>query len=251
MTTEPSPTGELRLSLELLWGRRERPTRGPKPGLSLDRIVDAAIAAADADGVEALSMRRVARELGVGTMSLYRYVPGKAELLNLMLDKVCDPGERVPPPGGWHWRGVLEATARSTYQLYLAHRWLLQVNWARPVLGPNSLAGVEFVISALAGVGLTDQERVMLLSAVDCYCVGQARSYVLYKSAAGETGISDEEFWAAQFPSLEQAMASGRFPAMAGLAEDAFGAGWDDTFEFGLYRLLDGIEVLVESRASS
>ena len=89
-TTEHSGSGDVSRSLELLWGLGERPSRGPKPGLTLDRIVTAAVAVADAEGLGALSMRRVATDLGVGTMSLYRYVPGKAELLDLMLDKVAE-----------------------------------------------------------------------------------------------------------------------------------------------------------------
>ncbi|WNF28717.1 TetR/AcrR family transcriptional regulator [Streptomyces sp. C11-1] len=87
-------SGDIARSLELLWGTGERPSRGPKPGLTLDRIVTAAIAVADAEGLSAVSMRRLSTELGTGTMSLYRYVPGKAELLDLMLDRVL--GEPLP-----------------------------------------------------------------------------------------------------------------------------------------------------------
>lgn len=247
-TTEPDPATYLSRSAELLWGVREQPTRGPKPGLTLARIVTAAIAVADAEGIEALSMRRVARELGVGTMSLYRHVPGKAELLDLMLDHVSDPGEQVAQARDEDWRGALEVAARGTYHLFLRHRWLLQVDWGRPVFGPNTLAGVEFVIAHLTGVGLTDQERVMVLTTIDGYCVGVARSYVQYTNAARETGISDEQFWATQLPVLERAMSTGDYPALAALSDDAFGAGWEETFEFGLQRLLDGVEKLIESR---
>ncbi|MGO4423231.1 TetR/AcrR family transcriptional regulator, partial [Streptomyces sp. MCAF7] len=87
-TTEHSGSGDISRSLELLWGTGERPSRGPKRGLTLERIVTAAIAVADAEGLAAVSMRRLSAELGTGTMSLYRYVPGKAELLDLMLDQV-------------------------------------------------------------------------------------------------------------------------------------------------------------------
>ncbi|MBK3547134.1 TetR/AcrR family transcriptional regulator, partial [Streptomyces sp. MBT60] len=81
-------SGDIARSLELLWGTGERPSRGPKPGLTLDRIVTAAVAVADAEGLAAVSMRRLSTELGTGTMSLYRYVPGKSELLDLMFDRV-------------------------------------------------------------------------------------------------------------------------------------------------------------------
>jgi AcrR family transcriptional regulator len=244
------------VTLELLWGvglqwrSREKPARGPKRGLSLDQIVGAAIAIADADGLDALSMRRVARELRVGTMSLYRYVPGKVELLDLMLDAVSDPSEEVAQSQGKDWRGVLEVVARGARDRYLAHPWLLGVNWSRPVLGPRSLAGVEFVIAGLDGLGLTGQERVAVMFMVDSYVTGLARHRLQHAAVIELTGLSDEEFWSRHLPVLERVMAGGGYPAMAALPEDAFGMSWEDTFEWGLQRLLDGIEALVNSRRS-
>jgi AcrR family transcriptional regulator len=252
MTTEPngrpSPADRVSLSLALLWGARERPVRGPKPGLALDQIVSAAIAVADAEGLDALSMRRVARELAVGTMSLYRYVPGKAELLDLMLDAVSDPATDIAQSWGKDWRGVLEAVARCTRDRYLAHPWLLQVNWSRPLIGPRTLAGLEFVVAGLAGMGLTDQERITVLVTIDGFVTGVSRSRLLHRAAVESTGMSDEEFWTLHYPVLEKAMVSGEYPAMAALSEDAFSLGWDETFEWGLQRVLDGIEALVDSR---
>jgi AcrR family transcriptional regulator len=247
MTAEPSATDAARSlvrSQELLWEGAARGARGPKPGLTLDRIVEAAIAVADAEGIEAVSMRRVARELGAGTMSLYRYVPGKTELLTLMLDRVSEITES-PLAGGPPWRVAVERAARQTYRLYLDHPWLLKVNWTRPVFGPNTLAGVEVFITAIDGLGLTDQQRVMVMMAVDSYVTGMARTQVLYASAADETGLSDEEFWRIQLPVLERAMTSGDFPVLAALSDDSFDAGWEETFEFGLARLLDGLELFV------
>jgi AcrR family transcriptional regulator len=238
----------LRRSMELLWGEGVRPSRGPKPSLTLDRIVAAAIAVADRDGVVALSMRRVAAELDVGTMSLYRHVPGKTELLALMLDTVSDPGDSVAHAAGRDWRGLLELAAHGTYQLYLRHPWLLQVNWTRPALGPNSVAAADFFISALDGLGLTDQERISVMIMVDGYVTGVARQRIQHSSLAAETGITDEEFWSQQYPFLERAMESGRYPAMAAMGEDAFEAGWDETFEFGLHRILDGIAAFITTR---
>ena len=248
MTTEQSTANFLARSIELLWGTPERPSRGPKPGLTVDRIVDTAITVADTDGLDALSMRRVARELGAGTMSLYRYVPGKVELLILMLDRVSDPSEDVQKAVGMNWRGVLEVAARGSFHLYRRHPWLLQVNWTRPVFGPNTLARVEFVISGLGDLGLSDQERVNVLLAIDGYVTGTARTQIQYASAAEETGITDEEYWQQQIPALERAMKTGRYPAMATLADDAFDAGWEESFEFGLQRLLDGIAALIATR---
>lgn len=235
-------------SLELLWRPRERPTRGPQPGWRLDEIVDAAIRIADTEGLDALSMRRVAAELGAGTMSLYRYIPRKAVLINLMLDRVSDPGDAAQRYAGLDWRGVLEAYARDSRALYLTHRWLLQVNWSRPLLGPNSVARLEALVSRLDGLNLADQEKIAVLTLIDSYVTGSVRAEILYERAAEETGVSDDEFWARQLPFLEQAMASGRYPAMAALAEDTFAMGWEPTFEWGLTRLLDGVETLITQR---
>lgn len=233
-------------SQELLWEGSAPRGRGPKPGLTLDRIVDTAIAVADAEGIDSVSMRRVARELGAGTMSLYRYVPGKDELLILMLDRV-GAGAVLRAGGDLSWREELELAGRNSYRLYLNHPWLLKVNWTRPVFGPNTMAGFESILAAIDGIGLTDQERVMLIVAVDSLVTGLARNQILYASAAEETGLSDDEFWRLQTPVLERAMASGDYPAMAALSEDAFDAPWHETFEFGLARLLDGLERFVES----
>jgi AcrR family transcriptional regulator len=250
-TSESTAPTRLSRSTELLWEAREQPLRGPKPSLTLAQIVDTAIRVADTDGIDALSMRRIARELDVGTMSLYRYIPGKAELLDLMLDRVSEPSDVLKNAGAQSWRETLELSAHDGRQLYLRHPWLLQVNWARPVFGPSTLASVEFVIAGIADLSVTDQQRIMVLMMVDAYVTGSVRHQIMYANAEEETGISDEEFWSTQYPVLERAMATGDYPAMAGLAEDSFEAGWDETFEFGLRCLLDGLERAVEVRHSA
>src|SRR5207253_2790191 len=111
MTTEYTGRGDPAKSLELLWGLRSRPTRGPKPALTIEQIVAAAVGIADTEGLVAMSMRRVADELGVGAMTLYRYVPGKAELLDVMLDSVYGEMSRREVDGDW--RAKLDAVARE------------------------------------------------------------------------------------------------------------------------------------------
>lgn len=230
-------------SLELLWGGGERPTRGPKPGLTLDRIVAEAVRLADAEGLTALSMRRLSTELGTGTMSLYRYVTGRVELVDLMLDRVYMPAaDAVPPSGGW--RENVEAYARETLAVYREHPWLLQVNQARPVLGPGLAGGLERTLSGIKSMGLSDPELIGVVVMVEGYVTGVARTQVQEVEAAKRTGLTDQAFWEAQLPTLERIMASGRFPHLAGLSDDAFGPQFDH-FEFGLQRLLDGLDVLV------
>lgn len=247
MTTDySSGSGDVSKSLELLWGMQQRPTRGPKPGLTLDRIVVAAVEVADADGLAALSMRRVATHLGVGTMSLYRYVPGKAELLDLMLDHVAGPVDDDPPgeqPVGW--REALEELARGIWQLCLDHPWYPQVDQVRPLMGPNNIAGMDRLLSRLKPTGLTDRQLVLMVSVVDGFVNAVARAQVNSLQAEQRTGISEEEFWAAQEPVLIRMMESGRYPTLSRLHENTFTFSYEDVFEFGLKAVLDGLAAVV------
>ncbi|QWB24879.1 MULTISPECIES: TetR/AcrR family transcriptional regulator [Streptomyces] len=248
-STETSGSGDITRTLELLWDTGRRPSRGPKPTLTLDRIVEAAVQLADAEGLGGLSMRRVAAELGTGTMSLYRYIPGKNELLDLMLDRVQRPtGELAGPDDGW--RAALEAVAHENLARYRRHPWLLQVNQSRPILGPSALDGMERILTRIRPMGLTDPELVSVIIMIDGYVVGAARTQVHEQEAERRTGLTDTEFWQAQVPVLEQVMASGRYPVMASLSEDAFGTDFDH-FEFGLQRMLDGLDVVVARRGES
>ncbi|KOG36899.1 TetR/AcrR family transcriptional regulator [Streptomyces resistomycificus] len=246
-STDTSGSGDIARTLELLWDTGRRPSRGPKPALTLDRIVDTAVRVADEDGLESVSMRRIATELGTGTMSLYRYVPGKAELLDLMLDRVQRPSDNPADLGDEGWRAALEALARATLALYRRHPWLLQVNQSRPLLGPSAIDGMEKVLTRIKPMGLRDPELVSAIILIDGYVVGAARTQVHQEEAERRTGLTDAEFWAAQAPTLEKIMTSGRYPLLAGLSEDTFGPDFDH-FEFGLQRILDGLEVLVSQR---
>jgi AcrR family transcriptional regulator len=125
MSIEHSGAGDPAKSLELLWGLQARPTRGPKPALTVAAVVEAAVRIADTEGLAAMSMRRVADELGVGAMTLYRYVPGKGELLDVMLDSVYAelPLRRIEGD----WRAKLEEVARENRELCLRHPWTLYV----------------------------------------------------------------------------------------------------------------------------
>jgi AcrR family transcriptional regulator len=252
MTTAESGSGDIERALALLWGVQEAPKRGPKPGLTLDGIVATAVGVADAEGLDAVSMRRVATELGVGTMSLYRYVPGKTELLELMLDHVQGPPPEAVPDDRRRldWRTVMEVTGRGVWERYLAHPWLLQVNQARPLLGPNTMAGLDLALNALEGLGLTDRERMGLVVAMDGFVSGSARTYLQGLSAAKRTGVSDEEFWAAQEPFLTEAMRSGDFPSLAALHPDTFDVSGVELFELGLHRVLDGFAALIDAAAT-
>lgn len=251
MATEHTGGANLTRSLELLWGTKEEPSRGPKRALDLEKIVATAIALANESGLSGLSMRRVAAELGIGTMSLYRYVPGKSELIDLMVDQLNGPAEELNQHRGMGWRPAMEFTAESSWDLYTGSPWLIQVNQSRPLLGPASLASTEFAVGELAGLGLSDRERMGMLVAIDNYVMGAARNHVLAHRAAEDSGVSDEEFWAAQYPFLVHALETGNYPAMAALGDDAFTMDGKEAMLFGLRPMLDGFEALIASRGQA
>ncbi|SCL24178.1 regulatory protein, tetR family [Micromonospora pallida] len=253
MTTEYSGTGDPARSLALLWRTRERPTRRGRPDLTVDRIVHAAIDLADTEGLSALSMRRVAEHLGVGTMSLYTHVPGKGELLDVMVDTVY--GETSDPPvlPDGDWRARLAHVAHTNWNRYLRHPWLLQVATTRPPLGPHTIAKYEAELRAVEGIGLTDLEMDAVVTLVNGYVHGAVRGAVEAAQAAGRTGMTDEQWWYAHAPYLETALDPRRYPTAARVgttAGEEYGGTTDPTqaFAFGLDRILDGIAVLVAGR---
>ncbi|MDA0635266.1 TetR/AcrR family transcriptional regulator [Nonomuraea sp. MCN248] len=255
MTVEYSGKGDPARSLALLWRTSERVSRKGKPDLSVDRIVRAAVEVADAEGLQGLSMRRVAEKLGVGTMSLYTYVPGKPELLDLMLDTVY--GETARPedvPGGW--RGRLELIARENWALYLRHPWLLQVAVSRPVLGPNLTAKYDYELRAVDGIGLTDVEMDSVITLITGFVHGTARGAVEAAQAESQTGMSDEQWWAAHAPFFGRIADPARFPTAARVGQatgESLGAAYsaEHAFTFGLARVLDGIQALVDGRTQA
>jgi AcrR family transcriptional regulator len=248
MASDGGTGRDLTLSIRLLWGSSERRSRGPKPALSVDRIVRAAIEVADAEGLAALSMRKVADRLGVGTMSLYRYVPGKDELLDLMLDAVLpDPATLAQEPG--EWRARLESFARAAWRLFHEHPWMLLASQRHPVMGPREMAGLESLLAAVAGIGLDEHETMGVIFTVDGYVRGVARSSVDAMEAERRTGVTTDQWWTAQGEALHDLFTDQSYPMIAKVSEAGVWDQHEDAwFEFGLARVLDGIEQLVRAR---
>jgi len=245
--------------MELLWGLQERGRRGPKPRFSVAEIARAAIEIADTEGLAALSMRRVADRLGITAMSLYTYVPGKAELLDVMLDTVCselpdgDPGEREHADSDG-WRVAPERIARDNRALYLRHPWLLHVVTSRPPLGPHLIAKYDRELRAVDGIGLTDVEMDLVLQLVLDYVHGSVRAAVESGPTGRQNEMSDAQWWESYAPLLEKVLDPERYPLavrVGAAAGEEYGAAVDPdrSFEFGLQRVLDGIAVLVRSGA--
>ncbi|MGR7002046.1 TetR/AcrR family transcriptional regulator [Yinghuangia aomiensis] len=172
--------GEAAAAVRLLWGPHPKPARGPRPTLDLARIARAGIAVADESGLAEVSMQRVAAELGVTKMALYRYVPGKAELVALMVDGAIGPYPASDRPVG-DWRGQLHAWARGLLALFRRHPWALEATVGPRIMGPGELSWMERAVSALDGTGLTGAERMdaaLLLS-------GHVRAIAQQARAAG------------------------------------------------------------------
>lgn len=252
MAKEFSGLGEPAKTLAILWGKHVPPKRGPKQGLTIDRIVTVATRIADADlDLDRLSMRRVAEELGVGTMSLYTYVPSKAELVDAMLDAAYGELLDGDPPDAPGWRERLRAVADANWALYARHPWMLQVFTGRPTLGPNAIEKYERELTAIDGIGLSDTEMDAVLTLVQNHVEGIARRKLESRQAEQRSGISDQQWWAAVEPLLAEVVDPARFPigtrvgSVAGKEYDAPHSP-EHAYEFGLERLLDGIAALLE-----
>jgi AcrR family transcriptional regulator len=245
------PAADPGRSLALLWGPQDRPGRS---GLTLRAIVDTAIALADVDGLDAVSMRAIAERLGAGTMSLYTYVPGKPVLIDLMIDTVAgqvyaDVHEPSAQPGGW--RDALTFIARRNWDWYLRHPWLLQVLTGRPVLGPNINRKYEAELGPLDGIGLTDIEMDSVLTLALMHVEGLARWQVSLQRIRQQSGESDNEWWTNLEPALATLMDRSGFPlgSRVGQAAGEYHQSAGDpahALEFGIERILDGVAVLID-----
>ncbi len=201
---ERTGTGDPARTVALLWrDPAALPRRATPRGLDVDAVVAAATALADRDGLAALSMRRVAEELGSSAMTLYTYVPGKAELLDLMLDAAYARMERADLAGR-PWRARLRLVADENRALYAAHPWAADVATLRPPLGPGLLRKYEHELSALDGLGLSDLERddaLALLLTVVRACARDALA-----------AQDDGPWWEAAGPALERLVPRGAYP---------------------------------------
>ncbi|MEV5874315.1 TetR/AcrR family transcriptional regulator C-terminal domain-containing protein [Streptomyces sp. NPDC052101] len=231
-----------RVALALLWGEQEQPTRGPKPKLTPQRIAAAAAELADAEGLDAVSMNKVAGGFGVSAMALYRYVPGKAELVELMVEAVLAEGPDLSGVPQGDWRAAVREWTRQCAGVYAAHPWLLGATaMRRQILGPCQLAWLDAALAALEPTGLDGGRRhqVFLL------LIG------LVRNRAQQRGDYDEERdreWERLTGELLTRHAD-RFPALArALADGAFAPDGTDPLEFGLDRILDGVEALMAGR---
>jgi AcrR family transcriptional regulator len=227
------------MTAEFLWQARAKPTRGPKPALTLEQIADAAIAIADAEGLAAVSMQRVAADLGYTKMSLYRYLPGKAELVAAMIERALGG---PPVIAGQPWRPGLTTWAKALLTACAGHTWASEATTGSRPIGPNELEWTEQALRVLPE-SLTGAERMDTVAIL----AWQVR---MSASQAGSSDSPEVELEA----SMARAMTehADRYPAVAAaMADIAATGGTDEAFTFGLERILDGLEVLIRSRGGS
>ncbi|WP_084516665.1 TetR/AcrR family transcriptional regulator [Microtetraspora niveoalba] len=229
---------------ENLWMRPERSARGPQPSFSRAALTEAAVRVADAEGLEAISMRRLAAEIGAGTMSLYRYVSGKDDVIELMVDSVV--AQYLPEDAviSGDWKADLGALARRARRTMLRHPWLAPLAANRQGASPNRLRLLEASLRMVDGLGLGVDEMLTLIGAVFAYVNGFVQSELAEAEALRRTGLDLKEWTALQAPFMMAVIASGDHPMIARMATEGGRAYADieERFEYGLERVLDGIE---------
>ena len=253
MPTPRSGAGDPARTLALLWRDPAAvPRHGPRQGLTVDAVVVAATRLADDEGLEAVTMRRLALALGVAAMTLYTYLPGKAELLDLMLDAAYARMSRTDTSGR-PWRERLTKIATENMVLFEAHPWVSAISTIRPPLGPGQMAKYEHELSALEGLGLDDVEMDASLIHLLSFVQACARAAADRRAVERDSTMDEERWWAASAPLLARFVDVNAYPLAARVgsaAGAAHGSAYspDHAFEFGLQRVLDGLAALIERR---
>jgi AcrR family transcriptional regulator len=221
------------------WVEKPAPTRGPKPSVSRDRIARTAVRLADKEGLAAVTMQRIAREVGLTTMALYRYFPGKAEVVALMIDSVADSslhfGKAALP-----WSNRLKKWAESCLAIYRDHRWFLEATTVRQSpMGPNELAWMEAALSMLAESGLGSRKRHHAFFTI----IGHVRGHATFEQA-GRSSVEGKEWMRELSQTLQKE--PDRYPTLLDVVRSgAFNENIKDAFDFGLDCILDGVRAQV------
>ncbi|MFC8966505.1 TetR/AcrR family transcriptional regulator C-terminal domain-containing protein [Streptomyces sp. NPDC057094] len=227
--TEPVPSS--------VWTRPRPEPRRRAPGV--DQYVAAALAVADAEGLAAVSMRRVAGDLGSGTATLYRYITNRDELVDLMID-AAQGEDPLPEPTG-EWRADLGTVARALRTTLLRHPWLAGELTGRPALGPNSLRRSESTLRAAVALTSDITLASQALGTVRAYVLGSVAAQQAVRRAEQRTGLSEEEWQRSVGPYITEVLAAGEHPMLARRIIEAEELDPDVEFTFGLDCVLDGL----------
>jgi AcrR family transcriptional regulator len=231
----------------VIWNRPERAARGPAPSLSRQQIARAAVTLADTSGIEAVSMRTLAGELGVGATSLYRYVDRRDELIELMVDAVMGNDLHFEIHGDW--RHDLASFAHGLRAMTLRHPWLAVPSAGLRNFGPNEAQHYERVLGAIDGLGLEIDEMLVMVETLGAYVRGRVLEELSEQEAVRRSGMDQQEWMRTQMPFIESLIDSGRFPLLTRVVFDARAPhdpdGLEHGFDLGLERVLDGLAMML------
>lgn len=252
MAAAVRPDPELQRRSQLLWEDRARATRGPKAALTPEDVVEAAVELADADGLTAVTMHAVAAKLGFTTMALYRYFPNKEALLDAVIDAGTGRPPRFEEPRS-DWRREVTQWAMAKRAMLCARPWLAELPFVAAPHGPNWLSWLEAIADSLSTTGLSAADIGQMLSIVDGYTRG-ASDTAISLARAQARGISPAEWAAGVGADLGRAIGDARFTKFAAVLtapSDGRPRTLEGGFEFGLQRVLDGIELYINEGALS
>ncbi|GAA3215815.1 TetR/AcrR family transcriptional regulator [Nonomuraea helvata] len=232
-----------------IWMRPERPARGPKPVYSRRQITEAAVRIADAEGLEAATMRRIAAEIGAGAMSLYRYVPSRDDLIALVADRLQGEIDVTGMPSD-DWRADLTRYAYGVRAMWLRHPWISTVHRALHSYGPNQLLLVERVMGAL-DAHVSIDENLAFMALLNGYVESAVREEISWAEEVRRSGLSEPEWLARSIPRVQQLLKSGRYPIFTKIVVQGRQPrlGPEDRFRYGLERVLDCIAAALPSTA--
>ncbi|MFS0852897.1 TetR/AcrR family transcriptional regulator [Microbacterium sp. 179-I 3D4 NHS] len=242
--TEEDPL-ELPRGIALAWGVAATPQRGPKREMSVERIVDAAVALADAEGIGAVSMAAVAARLGFTPMSLYRYVSAKDDLLLLMQEEATG----IPPESHLEaegWRGRLVALYQEQVLLYLRHPWMLSLPITGSPITPHSSAWLDASLAALESTPLDAEERLAVALAVTGHARWCGIVQAGYSEQSRTSGMTPEEITMRESALFDRVITADEYPALRAAIDERAFLSEADPFRFGVERMLDGVEAYID-----
>jgi AcrR family transcriptional regulator len=234
-------------SRKVIWERPERAAHGPAPSLSRHEITSAAVRLAETQGIEAVSMRALAVELGVGAASLYRYVARKDELIDLMVDAMMGDDLQFEVSGDW--RRDLRSFAHGLRAMTLRHPWMAVPSAGLRNFGPNTARRYEEVLSTIDGLGLDIDEMLVMVETLDAYVRGRALEELAEQEAVRRSGLNQQQWMQTQVPYIKSLIDSGQYPLLTRVVLDAQAPHDPDRlahgFDVGLERVLDGLATML------
>ncbi len=230
----------------LIWTRPQR-IRQERPALSREQIVLVALELADTEGIDTISLRRIATRLHVSAMALYWYIERKEDVFDLMIDAAY--GEvPLPEPGSRDWRSQLQEIAVQIRAMMHRHSWFASLIGHRAILGPNALRQTDSLLGIVSQPGFDMTTSMSILAMFNAYIVGFVLSEMGETEAQRRTGLSLQEWQQHVAPYMqEQVIASGRYPHLTRYLVESEERPSDEIFLFGLTRLLEGIAAYVVS----